>query len=76
MSRERTLRGSNTGFEDEKRRDDLAADAGNGDVEGKRDQRRPSWRQSMQKDKGWEDEDPFGDEAEEGDVKYKTLAWW
>lgn len=33
---------------------------------------------SQGRNKGYEEEDPFGDEenGEEGDVKYKTLEWW
>ena len=78
MSRESTLRGSHIEPEDDEKRTRDLNDAETGGLGGEKDQRRQSWRQSMQKEKGWEDEDPFGDESEDevNEIKYKTLAWW
>lgn len=81
MSREPTLRGSNAGLEKEEDRTSDLRDSEKGIVtDAAVDQkggRRPSWRQSMQKETGFEEEDPFGDEdAVEGGVKYRTMTWW
>jgi len=75
-SRSPTLRASTTepqsGFL-EKDPEKLQPDGPDAHLEGRR---KSSWKQSMQRDVGHEQSDPFGDEEGGDGVKYRTLEWW